>query len=158
MNGTQYYTIFDLPIDVINSIPINTQYSSSKARPLCALRNNPLLSPSQTNSSVTPLPYQPFLGGNSSISGSNSASSSSASTAQSPSSTANAGDGSSSGTNSGACNLPRVWCERAIWKPPRAALRAPGTLLSTMTLDLQVLVIYLLICPTHRLLRFRHRR
>ena len=135
MTGTQYYTIFDLPIDVTNSIPINTQYSSSKARPLCALRNNPLLSPSQTNSSVTPLPYQPFLGGNSSISGSKSGSSSSASPAQSPSSTANAGDGSSSGTNSGACNSTLVWpesCVKATRKHLRVAVRVPGILLSTV--------------------------
>jgi hypothetical protein len=74
MNGTQYYTIIDLPIDVTNSISNTTQHSSSQARPFCALRNNPLLSPAQINSSTTLLPFQPFLGGNVSVPGSGSGS------------------------------------------------------------------------------------
>jgi hypothetical protein len=93
LNGTQYYTIFDLPIEVTNSIPRDTQQSSSKARPFCTLRNNPLLSPAQTNSSVTTLPYQPYLGGNASVSGSGSNSNS----GSSPSSTSSLGIGTSSG-------------------------------------------------------------
>ena len=99
MNGTQYYTIFDLPIDVTNSIPNGTQHSSSKARPICALRNNPLLPPAQIDSSTTPLPFQPFLGGNVSVSG--------------------PGSGSTFGTNSGESDfkigsgLVRVLCRAA---------------------------------------------
>jgi hypothetical protein len=85
MNGTQYYTIMDLPIDVTNSISSTTQHSSSKSRPLCALRNNPLLSPAQINSSTTPFPFQPYLDGNVIVSGSGSGSGTS--TSSTPTST-----------------------------------------------------------------------
>ena len=62
LNGTNYYTIFDLPIEVTNTIPEIS--ADGPLRPACYLRNNPLLSPAQQNSSTTSLPYQPYLGGN----------------------------------------------------------------------------------------------
>jgi hypothetical protein len=77
----------DLPIDVTNSISSTTRDSSSKARPLCALRNNPLLSPAQINSSTTPFPFQPFLNGSVNVSGSGSGSGSGTSTSSTPTST-----------------------------------------------------------------------
>ena len=79
MDGTDYYTTFDLPIAVTNSISTTTQRSSSKARPLCALRNNPLQS--QINTSTMPLPLQPSLGPNVSGTGSSSSSDSSSGSA-----------------------------------------------------------------------------
>jgi hypothetical protein len=77
----------DLPIDVTNSISSTTQHSSSKSRPLCALRNNPLLSPAQINSSTTRFPFQPFLDGNVIVSSSGSGSGSGTSTSSTPTST-----------------------------------------------------------------------
>ncbi|KAK3300427.1 uncharacterized protein B0H64DRAFT_369684 [Chaetomium fimeti] len=41
LNGEDYYTVFDLPIAVTNSIP------ASDNRPSCAALNNPLLSPEE---------------------------------------------------------------------------------------------------------------
>jgi hypothetical protein len=64
LNGSDYYTIFDLPISVTNSIPSKTQQSSDGHRPLCALLNNPLVLPSEEFAGVSTLPYQPYLGGN----------------------------------------------------------------------------------------------
>ena len=63
LNGSAYYTIFEVPIDVTNSIPNTTQRSSSGKRPLCAQLNNVLLPQDQVRLGTTPLPYQPFLGG-----------------------------------------------------------------------------------------------
>lgn len=46
MNGTAFYTIFDVPIAVTNSIP------DSISRPQCDALNNPLLTPEQINASA----------------------------------------------------------------------------------------------------------
>lgn len=46
MNNTSYYTIFDLPISVTNSI------DNSTARPDCDALNNPLLPPEQINATI----------------------------------------------------------------------------------------------------------
>ena len=101
MNGTQYYTIIDLPIEVTNSISATTQQSSSNTRPICALRNNPILSPAQISSSTTPLPFQPFVGGNVSVLGSGYGSGTSTSSTPAAASTSAAAPsgGGLSGTN-----------------------------------------------------------
>ncbi|KAJ4394680.1 hypothetical protein N0V93_003899 [Gnomoniopsis smithogilvyi] len=46
MNNTSYYTIFDLPISVTNSI------DNSTSRPDCDSINNPLLTPEQINATI----------------------------------------------------------------------------------------------------------
>lgn len=46
MNNTSYYTIFDLPISVTNSI------DNSTARPDCDSINNPLMTPEQINATI----------------------------------------------------------------------------------------------------------
>lgn len=46
LNGTDYYTIFDLPISVTNSI------DNSTSRPDCDAVNNPLLTPEQINATI----------------------------------------------------------------------------------------------------------
>lgn len=46
MNNTSYYTVFDLPISVTNSI------DNSTTRPDCDALNNPLLSPEQINATI----------------------------------------------------------------------------------------------------------
>lgn len=46
VNNTDYYTIFDLPISVTNSI------DNSTARPNCDALNNPLLTPEQINATA----------------------------------------------------------------------------------------------------------
>jgi hypothetical protein len=53
LNGSDYYTIFDLPIQVTNSIP------DSGMRPTCDSLNNKLLPANQTNATGPPtiLPY-----------------------------------------------------------------------------------------------------
>ncbi|KIX02144.1 uncharacterized protein Z518_08083 [Rhinocladiella mackenziei CBS 650.93] len=71
INGTGYYTIFNLPIEVTNSIPNDTQLSASKTRPLCALRNNPLQNQTSQDASASTPSSQPYLGGNVSIGGEN---------------------------------------------------------------------------------------
>ncbi|EXJ86307.1 hypothetical protein A1O3_03258 [Capronia epimyces CBS 606.96] len=70
VNGTGYYTIFNLPIEVTNSIPNKTQLSATQTRPLCALRNNPLQNQTSQEASTFSPSFQPYLGGNVSISGS----------------------------------------------------------------------------------------
>lgn len=52
MNGTNYFTIFDLPISVSNSI------AEDSSRPSCDELNNPLLSnPLNASSAVISIPY-----------------------------------------------------------------------------------------------------
>jgi hypothetical protein len=53
LNGSDYYTIFDLPIQVTNQI------SASNSRPSCDSLNNPLLRNNQINATGPPaiLPY-----------------------------------------------------------------------------------------------------
>jgi hypothetical protein len=53
LNGSDYYTIFDLPIQVTNSIPANDSRSS------CDSLNNQLLQGDQVNATGPPaiLPY-----------------------------------------------------------------------------------------------------
>jgi len=52
LNGTDFFTIFDLPISVTNSI------SEDSNRPSCDELNNPLLSdPLNASSAVIPIPY-----------------------------------------------------------------------------------------------------
>jgi hypothetical protein len=46
LNGTDMYTIFDLPTEVTNSIPAND------SKPSCDLLNNPLLSEQALNASA----------------------------------------------------------------------------------------------------------
>ncbi|KAL1987621.1 hypothetical protein VTN96DRAFT_3221 [Rasamsonia emersonii] len=65
-NGTEYYTIFDLPISVTNSIPATS--SSGQVRADCALVENPLLDAAQIINSSDPLPGSPWIIGNSSSS------------------------------------------------------------------------------------------
>lgn len=73
-NGTDYYTIFDLPISTTNSIPLSPAFSSSApgsttasniatARPGCAALNNPLLSAASLAQSVDAPTVQPWIGG-----------------------------------------------------------------------------------------------
>ncbi|KAL6251893.1 hypothetical protein RBB50_002103 [Rhinocladiella similis] len=73
-NGTDFYTIFNLPIDVKNSISAKSQLSGSGDRPLCSLRGNAIQSQRLQDESISPPANQPFLGGTvSSGSGSGSA-------------------------------------------------------------------------------------
>jgi hypothetical protein len=46
LNGKDYYTIFDLPISVTNSIPKND------SRPSCDALNNPMLTPEEIRASA----------------------------------------------------------------------------------------------------------
>jgi hypothetical protein len=57
LNGSNYYTIFDLPIQVTNAIPV-LGYNSS-TRPTCDSLNNTILSNQQLNATGPPavLPY-----------------------------------------------------------------------------------------------------
>lgn len=55
-NGTDYYTVFDLPISVTNSI------SESSERVDCALLENKLLSVAEVEKSSDTLPGQPWVG------------------------------------------------------------------------------------------------
>lgn len=56
-NGTDYYTVFDLPISVTNSIPADS------ARVDCALLENKLLSVAEVEKSSDALPGQPWVRG-----------------------------------------------------------------------------------------------
>lgn len=78
-NGTDYYTVFDLPIAVTNSIP------QSSERVDCALLENKLLSQSAIDESSDTLPGQPWVDSGVSTS----------------SDSSNSGDGSSSSTSRG---------------------------------------------------------
>lgn len=72
-NGTEYYTVFDLPVSVTNSIPESDDCVE------CPLLENVLLPPDVVAESVDTLPAQPFLGdegGVSTVSGSGGSSSS----------------------------------------------------------------------------------
>ncbi|KAK5551887.1 hypothetical protein LTR46_010004 [Exophiala xenobiotica] len=91
-NDTGFYTIFNLPIDVKNSIQSKSQLSGSGARPLCALRGNPIQSQRLQDESISPPANQPFLGGTVSSGGSGSGSGS------------GNGSGSQSGGESGGTN------------------------------------------------------
>ncbi|KAJ6107301.1 hypothetical protein N7523_008624 [Penicillium sp. IBT 18751x] len=77
-NGTDYYTVFDLPIAVTNSIP------KSSERVNCALLENKLLSESAIDESSDTLPGQPWVDSGASTSGDSNSSSdgSSSSTSQ----------------------------------------------------------------------------
>jgi len=83
LNGSNYYTIFDLPISVTNAIPAAPQSSDASsdanigpfgangARIACAALENPVLDyQSQLDSTHTPA-VQPYLGGPVSIAGAN---------------------------------------------------------------------------------------
>lgn len=63
-NGTDYYTIMDLPISVTNSI------EESDDRVDCSVLENELLSPEEVAASNSSLPGHPFLTGNFSTDGS----------------------------------------------------------------------------------------
>ncbi|KIW23535.1 uncharacterized protein PV07_11726 [Cladophialophora immunda] len=63
INGTGYYTIFNLPIQVTNSIPNTTQLAARGTRPSCALRNNSLQDQTGQDASMSPPSSQPYLGG-----------------------------------------------------------------------------------------------
>ncbi|KIY03588.1 uncharacterized protein Z520_00279 [Fonsecaea multimorphosa CBS 102226] len=69
INGTGYYTIFNLPIQVTNSIPNTTQLAASGTRPSCALRNNLLQNQTSQDVSVSPPSSQPYFGGALSVEG-----------------------------------------------------------------------------------------
>ncbi|KIW83885.1 hypothetical protein Z517_03131 [Fonsecaea pedrosoi CBS 271.37] len=69
LNGTAYYTIFNLPIQVTNSIPNTTQLTSRGTRPSCALRENVLQNQTSQDASVSLPPSQPYLGGALSVEG-----------------------------------------------------------------------------------------
>lgn len=56
-NGTEYYTVFDLPISVTNGI------EDRGNRTDCALLENKRLSSSDVNASVSELPSKPWIGG-----------------------------------------------------------------------------------------------
>jgi hypothetical protein len=62
INGTEFYTITDLPIRVTNSIPEDTELAGSQVRPRCGLRNNPLLPFQDRDISIRPPPSQPYSG------------------------------------------------------------------------------------------------
>lgn len=97
LNDTNFYTIFDLPIAVTNSIPqsapnpknSNVDNGASNVRPLCSALNNALLDASVQRASVTPLNIQPWIGGGVSISG----------TSSGPGSTVNNGNNDGSNNN-----------------------------------------------------------
>ncbi|KIW97625.1 uncharacterized protein Z519_01209 [Cladophialophora bantiana CBS 173.52] len=63
INGTGFYTIFNLPIQVTNSIPKTTQLAASRTRPSCDLRNNSLQNQTSQDASVSFPSSQPYLGG-----------------------------------------------------------------------------------------------
>ncbi len=65
INGTAYSTIFNLPIQVTNSIPQLTQLATIGTRPLCSLRQNPLQNQTAQMASVYNPAFQPYLGGQS---------------------------------------------------------------------------------------------
>ncbi|KAH0848402.1 hypothetical protein AYO21_05097 [Fonsecaea monophora] len=69
LNGTAYYTIFNLPIQVTNSIPNTTHLASRGTRPSCALRENVLQNQTSQDASVSLPPSQPYLGGALSVEG-----------------------------------------------------------------------------------------
>ncbi|OAP63234.1 hypothetical protein AYL99_02461 [Fonsecaea erecta] len=69
INGTGYYTIFNLPIQVTNSIPNATQLATSGTRPTCVLRQNSLQNQTSQDASVSPPSSQPYLGAALSIEG-----------------------------------------------------------------------------------------
>jgi hypothetical protein len=56
-NSTDYYTVFDLPISVTNSIPADS------ARVDCALLENKVLSVAEVGKSSDSLPGQPWVQG-----------------------------------------------------------------------------------------------
>lgn len=111
MNGTNYYTIFDLPISVTNEIDEQPQsqtgntdnigpFGPNGARISCQLLENPLLSyENQTDSTNMP-GVQPYIGGPVSIAGA-SQGSGSGSTSGSGSSSGNGQISNSSGTSFG---------------------------------------------------------
>lgn len=58
LNGTNYYTIFNLPISISNSISEKSDSTFESVRPECGVLNNPLLSdPSNASSDVISIPY-----------------------------------------------------------------------------------------------------
>ncbi|OCK76402.1 hypothetical protein K432DRAFT_360417 [Lepidopterella palustris CBS 459.81] len=83
-NGTNFYTIFNLPISVSNGIvafppstqilvkPIPGPVDANGGRVACALLENPMLSETQLAASVNNPATQPYIGGTVSISGTNS--------------------------------------------------------------------------------------
>ncbi|OCL06307.1 hypothetical protein AOQ84DRAFT_390273 [Glonium stellatum] len=84
LNGTNFYTIFALPIQVTNGIvpfppstqilvkPIPGPVNSNGGRVACALLENPLLTDAELVASVNNPSVQPYIGGTVSISGTNS--------------------------------------------------------------------------------------
>lgn len=56
-NGTEYFTVFDLPISVANGI------ENRGNRTDCGMLENERLSSSKVNASVSELPSQPWIGG-----------------------------------------------------------------------------------------------
>lgn len=56
-NGTEYFTVFDLPISVTNGI------EDKDNRTDCAMLENKRISSSDVNASVSELPSQPWIGG-----------------------------------------------------------------------------------------------
>jgi hypothetical protein len=76
LNGTDFYTMFDLPIQVTNSIPEKSSFGADSDekvdRPLCAARNNRLLSPEVQSSSTTPIDVAPWIGDGGDVQGTNS--------------------------------------------------------------------------------------
>ena len=81
LNGSNYYTIFDLPISVTNSIPATPQstdatsganigpFGTNGSRAACAALANPLLDPAAQAASTHSPSVQPYLGGPVSIAG-----------------------------------------------------------------------------------------
>jgi hypothetical protein len=75
MNGSNFYTIMDLPISVTNSIPQKPSSGQNGNNPMpgpmdgfggrvtCDLLENPLLSAEELAKSVNNPPVQPFIGG-----------------------------------------------------------------------------------------------
>ncbi|ETI25968.1 hypothetical protein G647_02745 [Cladophialophora carrionii CBS 160.54] len=88
INGTGYYTIFNLPIQVTNSIPQLTQLATIGTRPLCSLRQNPLQNQTAQDASTFSPASQPYLGGTVSIGGSSQSGSSTTTASATASTTA----------------------------------------------------------------------
>lgn len=63
INGSDFYTITDLPIRVTNTIPLDTQLAGSQQRPRCDLRNNPLISFEERDAAIN----SPVTGATSSV-------------------------------------------------------------------------------------------
>ncbi|GAD92046.1 conserved hypothetical protein [Paecilomyces variotii No. 5] len=67
LNGTEFYTVFDLPISVTNEIPEKSNGGGERVE--CPFLENVLLPPEEIERGTDALPAQPFLGGGVSISG-----------------------------------------------------------------------------------------